>query len=291
MAGAGGSGGGRSGAGGSGGSSGSAAGAGGAAGRPTVILLIDSSSSMFETAPPTTWSIMQDALVAPTGGVLESFDADIDFGLTLFRGSSRTTTESDPACATLLGLTPMTNAAEGIGTFYRDAGDDWTPGTKWETPTGHAVDRVAAALVALPANPRGKFIVLITDGNPNTCATLDPQCGQDRSVRAVQDARAAGIRTLVVGAGDIVASPNNGCPASARCGQAHLQDLANAGVNQPVVAPSANYQFEACVSPAGLQATYSAVGGNAVYYAPTTVSAAQTAFSAAFGSIVAGAVP
>ena len=63
---------------------------------------------------------------------------------------------------------------------------------------------------------------------------IDPQCGQDLSIKAAQDAFSAGIGLFVLGLGDIIAQPNNGCPGAARCGLLHLQDLANAGVGAGV---------------------------------------------------------
>nr|PZN29135.1 MAG: hypothetical protein DIU78_01035 [Pseudomonadota bacterium] len=163
--------------------------------------------------------------------------------------------------------------------MYRDLGDDWMPGLKWETPTGHAIARVAADLAQFNPDPPGpKYILLVTDGNPNTCRTLDPQCGQDLSVKAVQEAWAQGIGTFVVGIGDIVTA-NTGCEAAqARCGTQHLQDLANAGLGLPVQQPPEQYQYLNCITnyppdfPAVLQATYSSSPGKAQYFTATNQS-------------------
>src|SRR5262249_24932837 len=79
-----------------------------------------------------------------------------------------------------------------------------------------------------------KYILLVTDGNPDRCGEPDPQCGQDDAITAVQAAFAAGISTYVVGIGDITAATNDpGCWG--RCGPLHLQDLANAGAGLPVL--------------------------------------------------------
>jgi hypothetical protein len=98
---------------------------------------------------------------------------------------------------------------------------------KAETPTGSAVRHITDELVALDL--RGpKFIILATDGEPDTCLLSDPQCGQDESIAAIQEARALGIGTFVVGIGNEV-------------GAMHLADLANAGAGLPVLerAPAA----------------------------------------------------
>jgi hypothetical protein len=68
-----------------------------------------------------------------------------------------------------------------------------------------------------------------------------------------------------MGIGDIVAQPNAGCPTSARCGQLHLQDLANAGVGAPVqptpgcddpLASGCTFKHEQCNIGQTLKATY-----------------------------------
>jgi hypothetical protein len=136
---------------------------------------------------------------------------------------------------------------------------------KWETPTPYAINHTATALIADSEAPGEKYILLFTDGNPNTCVTLDPKCGQDLAIKATQDAFTSGIGLRVVGLGEIVANPNSGCSPYARCGEAHLQDLANAGVGAPVLPPpncddttsdDCLYRFESCVEDGVLQATY-----------------------------------
>src|SRR5690606_23607575 len=83
---------------------------------------------------------------------------------------------------------------------------------KGETPTGEAIRAVIPVLDSDRA-PGPKFLLLVTDGEPDTCATPDPQCGQDESIAAVQEAYEKNIKTFVVGVGEI--------------GLEHLQDLAN----------------------------------------------------------------
>jgi hypothetical protein len=233
---------------------------------PTVVLLVDNSSSMFETMPPA-WPLLYAALMDPVTGVVGQLESKVRFGFAAYKGSTTATTEDDPACATWAEVAPSLDNYAAIDAAY--APIDWpTDHPKWETPTGHAIARAAADLVSYSPDPPGpKYILLVTDGNPNTCQVLDPQCGQDLSIKAVQDAFDAGIGLFAMGIGDIVAQPNNGCASSARCGTVHLQDMANAGVGAPVQAPpgcenpadpGCQFKYESCNQGQTLKATYAA---------------------------------
>ncbi|HEY3500423.1 MAG TPA: vWA domain-containing protein, partial [Polyangiaceae bacterium] len=233
---------------------------------PTVTLLVDNSSSMFETEPPA-WPLLYGALMDPTAGVLQGLQNRVRFGFAAFKGSTVESTEASPMCASWTEVPPAIDNRAAIDAAYEPIESTWSPGTKWETPTAHAINKAAADLVAFTADPPGpKYILLVTDGNPNTCAKLDPQCGQDQAIKAVQDAAAQGIGLFILGLGDIVAQPNNGCPTSARCGLLHLQDMANAGVAAPVqppptcddpASPDCQYKYAGCHEPDKLlTATY-----------------------------------
>ncbi len=244
---------------------------------PTVLILVDNSSSMFEplmSNSTTAWKLLYDALMDPTNGVVEPLQNDVRFGFVSFKGHAGSS-ESDPACATMTPDTPafMLGNYDAIKQVYDELGMDSGQGKSWETPTGHAIDVVTPVLAAYTPDPPGpKYILLVTDGNPNTCQTTNPQCGQDRTIKAVQDAYAQGIGTLVVGIGDIVEQPNNGCNATqSRCGDDHLQDVANAGAGLPVTAPPNDYQYQPCVA--------SETGG---MFTATYATADQTPGSAAF---------
>jgi hypothetical protein len=228
----------------------------------TVTLLVDNSSSMFQ-AEPSPWSQLYAALMDPVTGVVEALESKIRFGFAAYRGATVPSAEDDPACAAWTTVQPGIDNRETIDAAYSAIAWPIEMPT-WETPTGHAVRKAATDLSTDPT-PGQKLILLVTDGNPNTCEVLDPQCGQDNSIHAVQTAFAAGIRLFVVGIGDIVAAPNAGCPTSARCGSLHLQDLANAGIGAPVRPPpgcddptaaSCIFRFEQCNQGQVLSATY-----------------------------------
>jgi hypothetical protein len=249
---------------------------------PTVLILVDNSSSMFEPRADL-WDALFNALMVADGPV-DGLQAKIRFGFASYKGIANNgqpvaTSETDPACAEVAEVTYALDNYAAINDIYTMLGTQWMPGVKWETPTGHAITRVVPGLRDFVADPPGpKIILLVTDGNPNTCRVLDPQCGQDQTIKAVQDAYAAGIGTVVLGIGDIVGA-NTGCvPAQMRCGVNHLQDIANAGQGQPVVQPPAEYVYQQCVAgPAGgagtLTATYSPAGGTAMPLTATNAAA------------------
>jgi hypothetical protein len=206
---------------------------------PTVMLLVDTSSSMFEDLTMPVYPILHDALMSPADGVVKSKQGSIRFGFASYKGF-QTDSETDVACAAMETVAPALDNYTAIEDVYGAiASAGWDMKQKWETPTNHAINRAAAALLDdMPDVPSNKYILLVTDGNPNTCATIDPQCGQDLAIKAAQDAYENGIGLMVLGVGDIVANPNSGCDASyIRCGLDHLQDMANAGVGAPVHSP------------------------------------------------------
>jgi hypothetical protein len=233
---------------------------------PTVELLVDTSSSMWDLEPPA-WPLLYDALMNETTGVVKALESKLRFGFASFKGHEATS-ETDEACATMTTVEPALDNHASILTTYDEVGASYVPDTwpKWETPTNYAINYAAKTLTDFMPDPPGKkFILLVTDGNPNTCEVINPQCGQDLAIKAAQDAFAAGIGLFVLGLGDIVADPDSGCPTAARCGLLHLQDLANAGVGAPVhptptcddaTASGCIFKNEACNKGGILQATY-----------------------------------
>ena len=221
---------------------------------PTIELVVDTSSSMFKT-DPTAWSVLYAALDG-TDGVLPALQDKMYMGFASYKGLMGTS-ESDPACATMTTVDPGPMNFAAIDAVYKKLGadDQGVPFTiqhptpaKWETPTNYAINYAVKQLQAYnPMPPGPKYILLVTDGNPNTCEIVDPQCGQDYAIKATQDAFAAGVGLFVVGVGDIVTDPENGCSGTGQhCGLAHLQDLANAGVGAPVLSPCADVTADDC---------------------------------------------
>jgi len=246
---------------------------------PTVVIVVDNSSSMFEPRDML-WDPLFNALMDRASGVVYPMQDKVRFGFASYKGVSPGKPEGDPACATITKVPIGINNYDSIYDVYSDLGT--VPLGKWETPTAHALNVVIKDLQADVQDPPGpKFILLVTDGDPDTCAVPNQQCGQDLSIKAVQDAKAAGIGTLVIGVGDIIGP---GCDTNAtRCGQQHLQDLANAGQGLPVEPPPASYQYQQCVAQAGgaLKSTYAekAGGGAAQFFAAKGPAELKTALS------------
>jgi len=231
---------------------------------PTVLILLDGSSSMLQPTrnSPAPWAIVRDALMDQTFGALRAFEDRIRFGFTSYRGSSISHAEDDPDCATLASVGFGLDNYDAIQTTY--AGISTATDRKWETPTGHALRRATEQLLSEPG-PGKKYIFLLTDGEPSTCQVLDPNCGQDLAVAAVQAAYAKGIVTRTIGLLVDGEGQNAGCdPQWGRCGLDHIQDVANAGSGQPVHAPPDAYVYQQCFAATGrLTAEYAVDGGNA----------------------------
>lgn len=249
---------------------------------PTVVLLVDNSSSMFEPREML-WDPLHTVLMKDGDGIVAGLQDKVRFGFTSYRGSK---TVNDPACPNLFEVEPNLQNYAAIKTIYDTQSAEYKQGDKWETPTGAAIKKVAEKLAAYNPDPPGpKYIVLVTDGNPNTCAALDPQCGSDESIKAVQDAKTMGIGTFAVGIGDIVTT-NSGCEMQwGRCGVMHLQDIANAGHGLPVQQPPDGLKYQACTPTQVLAATYAPTGGTAPYFTAANEAELKTALTGLLNSV------
>jgi len=265
---------------------------------PTVAVVVDNSSSMYEPRDEL-WDRLYDALMNETDGAILPLQDKVRFGFSSFRGQDEISVpEDDETCAEVVSVPYALNNYEAIDAVYASLGADGRgdlgcsdSGTMcatkdWETPTGHAINRVAADLLAYtPDPPDQKYILLVTDGTPNTCKVANPNCGQDLALSAIQAAKAQGISTFVIGMGDVLGEAA-GCETRwGRCAADYLQDAANAGVGEPVEPPPMDYWYQQCATqqtganPGTPEATYAAVGGGglAPYYTATTRAELVTA--------------
>jgi hypothetical protein len=192
---------------------------------------------------PSVWMPTYEALLG-AGGPVERYQDRVRFGFAGYRGPGQTA-EDDPACADITRVPFELQNSASIREVY---GALQTLRGYWETPTGHALTRVTEDLLAEPPEAR-KYILLFSDGAPDTCMTIKPQCGQDRAVFAVQEAWRAGIETRAIGVGYGTEYDCN--PDESRCNLDHFSDLANAGRGKPVTLPPAAYMTLPCVAETG----------------------------------------
>jgi hypothetical protein len=180
---------------------------------PTVLLLIDQSASMYERfGTSTRWDVLRRAIVDPEDGLLAWLEPNANIGLMLY--TSQNGYENGGECPIVTRVDVRLGNAARIRAFYADA----EPLDGGDTPTGEAIDSAATYLGSVSAGP-AKYILLLTDGVPDTCAEPDPQNGFDAAVDAVVRARARGITVRTVGVS----------PDIARDG---LQRMANAGAGK-----------------------------------------------------------
>jgi len=232
----------------------------------TVDLLVDTSGSMFQQPAPF-WTPLYKALMDSATGVVKPLEASTRFGFTSYTGLGDSVENPTSFKCPILQTVPYAlNNYAAIDKMY---GGIKYNSDAWETPTHAAIDAAAADLVAFKATPDGpKFILLVTDGNPDTCWAKNPQCGQDAAIKSAQAAYEQGIKTFVLGIGSVLSkdAAAQGCQVG-RCGVDYLQDMANAGTGLPVE-PYADkdmqYQYSACIAKSptkALTATYGATGG------------------------------
>ena len=192
---------------------------------PTIQLLIDKSGSMDDDfgGGYTKYEAMREALVG-TNGVVVQYQAAAYFGATLYQQSSGTCPLLLPGPGgtgrALNNLNPIRNLIDGNG-----------PGGG--TPTGPSINATYQDMVANPPPPDSPpILVLSTDGDPFMCPDNDQSTltqARNLSIQRAQEAFAAGIRVYVLGLG--VSAQTN----------AHLQQVANAGVGQDPVTGTAPY--------------------------------------------------
>ena len=234
---------------------------------PTVTLLVDRSGSMFHCltgstgdalcADPnnTSWHNLKVAIES----VLTQLDGQVRFGFATVWG---TNPASGGMCPSLQGMTtdsvpPALNNAGAIAKVYDGLPlppQSSDPGKKFESPASESIAVAAKALMA-DASPGGKYIIFLTDGQPDYCDDSPSLCATDSVVFQLQSAFAASIRTIVFG----VQTPLFDLAPGV------LQAFANAGAGEPTLAPvkaggSANDFYDQCNGNASWAADLTASG-------------------------------
>jgi hypothetical protein len=245
--------------------------------RPTVTLLVDQSGSMRERYPnpsstSTRWSIVHDALMDPTTGVIKQLQFKLRFGIAFYTSHNGSSTGT---CPIMGEVRAATNNYEAIRALY----DRMTPDD--DTPTGDAIDKVVEGIDSSSIRSN-QTILLVTDGLPDTCARPDPQNGQPQAILAAQKAHADGIDLYVLG-------------ISADIGGQNLQELANAGKGQPINLvwprdPNAAQPFQASDSVAGLTAQFRDVFGR-IPFCEVRLSRNVEVSEASSGTVVLDGTP
>ncbi len=186
--------------------------------RPAVTLLVDQSRSMgthypTQTSPETRWSLVGAALFDPTNGVVKTYQGSVRFGISFFTAHNGF---AGGVCPILNEVPAATNNYAPLRALYQGLAPDGN------TPTGESINQVVTEIKARRAASQ-QSIVLVTDGNPNTCANPMSHDGEGQTVAvaAAQNAYAAGIDFYVLGISNDIAGSN-------------LQQLANAGKGKPI---------------------------------------------------------
>jgi hypothetical protein len=186
---------------------------------PTVILIIDQSTSMNQDFSDgrDRWNVLRDSLLDTMDGLIAELESRIRFGLALYSAENDGDdhTPADPPCPMMTTVDPSLDNLSDISSVYRDAEPIE------DTPTGDAIDSVLDGYLATPdPGPDPVIFVLATDGEPDRCEQADPNPtdeAQREAVQAVERAFENGIRTFLIDVGNGV-------------GPAHKRDIANAGI-------------------------------------------------------------
>ncbi|HEY6080211.1 MAG TPA: vWA domain-containing protein [Polyangiaceae bacterium] len=207
--------------------------------RPAVTLLVDQSGSMNQgypdrESPSSRWSVVREALLDPAKGVVKTLEHSIQFALVFYTSHNGF---SGGECPLLSEVSAATNNHQAIDALYQATYPDD------DTPTGDAIERVVETIAAAPRKGP-EVILLVTDGDPDTCEQPDPQGGQPEAIRAATAAHSADVDFYVLGVSSDIAAHK-------------LQQLANAGQGRPVdavwgVDPAAAQPFQASDSVEGL---------------------------------------
>ena len=209
--------------------------------RPSVTLLVDQSGSMRSgyperESPQTRWAVVRQALLDPMTGVVPTLQQSLQFGLVFYTSHNGF---SGGACPILNTVRAATDNFDAIRKLY----DGMYPDD--DTPTGAAIEQVISEIQG--AGRKGpEVLLLVTDGDPDTCQQPDPQEGQVQAINAAGKAFVSGVDFYVLGVSSDISGDK-------------LQQLANAGKGKPLSAiwgvdPEAAQPFQASDNVLGLTA-------------------------------------
>lgn len=227
---------------------------------PSVFILVDRSSSMFEHS---LWEPLKKGVLA----VIDQLDGEMRFGFSSYTG------ERGRTCPELSMIVPV--AKDNYPAIERAYNGIQAPMFKGETPTAAALTQISQMLESPKDQPDTftrdpKYIVLVTDGEPDFCDDPNVTCSRDAVVAAVQQSFANGVGTFVFSIGGQVE-------------RAHLGDVANAGVGYPVE----DHQMAVMYQCPERKGTYAAAASDSAPFFEPDVND-QNALVAALTSAIAG---
>ena len=180
---------------------------------PNVLLLVDQSSSMNANfGGSDRWQVLRTALMTPGTGIVNTLQAEVRFGLSLYSGRN-----GAMPCPELTNVLPALNNFAAIDETYPVP----TSAIIDDTPTGESIDKARDTLLGV-TDPGPKVIVLATDGEPDTCQFYDsmPDEGRAVAIKAAQDAFQVGVFTFYISVGNDVSDM-------------HATEMANVGQGYP----------------------------------------------------------
>ncbi len=277
---------------------------------PTVFVMVDRSGSMFDclsttnvepscgsqtgqgSLDDTAWAKLKAASLA----VIQSLQDQVRFGFASFTGTNPT---SGGTCPMLDQVAPALNNSTPIATLYNSLSpqpNTTQSGQKFETPARQSLDTIGAALLA-DTSPGDKYILFVTDGQPDYCDDANSLCAPDSVIGGLQALKAKGVTTIVMG---LQSASNDLAPGI-------LQAFANAGAGEETLPPVRANQdafsfYDQCNSVTGWHAdlvasgkaaargvtlgTYGAAAGPTKPYAPA--AAEQAAIVAQLSAALSG---
>ena len=232
---------------------------------PTVFVLVDRSGSMFNCLSTSTSNCADQndtgwaALKAGTLEMIKSLEGSVRFGFGSFAG------ERTGTCPDFTRVDAAFDNYDKIAATYETI----TPPVKGETPTSQVLGSVKTILAA-DTSPGQKYVLLVTDGEPDFCDDGDPVCPVDASVGALQALDAAGIKTMVFGVDSSLSTISG----------ATLQAFANAGAGLPVAPPTiaALTVKNQCQSSTGWSAAFTASGASGTSIGSYSTNGTATVF-------------
>lgn len=205
--------------------------------NPTVYVVVDRSGSMFDcistsnvepSCPDpndTSWTKLKMGVLP----VVQMLENQVRFGFTTIAGTNPNPSYKG-TCPIMEKVAPNLMNYAAISTVYNNLmpGPNSTqPGVKFETPTELVLGLVGKDLMA-DTTPGEKYILFVTDGEPDYCGDGNQLCAPDGVVGQLQTLKAAGITTIVFG---IMAT------AIQTLAPGVLQAFANAGAGESTLPP------------------------------------------------------